>query len=213
VRLPADHGWAHQDLDCSPAGYGDDEEKTSMDGVQALERAYDGLNKTMGNVTADQLTTPSCCSEWDLRGMLNHLLGAGWMFTVANTGESLGEDSGDLVGDDAAGACAALATANVASWQGGGGLEGERTYPFGTFPAPVALMMNLGEVTVHTWDVAKNTAQDATIDPEIAGMLLEFYGQMPMDAFRSGGAFGPEVPIDASAPAADRMLGLLGFQP
>jgi uncharacterized protein (TIGR03086 family) len=184
-----------------------------MDGVQGLERAYEGLNKTMANVSAGQLTSPSCCSEWDLRGMLNHLLGAGWMFTKANDGEGIPEDSGDLVGEDPAGACADLASANVASWQKPGGLEGERSYPFGTFPAPVALMINLGEITVHSWDVAKNTGQDSTIDPEIAGMLLEFYGQMPMDAFREHGAFGPEVPVDASAPAADRMLGLLGFQP
>jgi uncharacterized protein (TIGR03086 family) len=184
-----------------------------MDGVQALERAYDGLNKTMGNVSTDQLAAPSCCSEWDLRAMLNHLLGAGWMFTMANDGTSVPEDGGDLIGDDAAAACAALAQANVASWQGPGGLEGERSYPFGTFPAPAALLVNLGEITIHTWDVAKNTGQDATIDPEIAEMLLAFYHQVPMDEFRAHGAFGPEVPVDASAPAADRILGYLGFQP
>jgi uncharacterized protein (TIGR03086 family) len=74
-------------------------------------------------------------------------------------------------------------------------------------------MINVGEIAVHAWDVAKATDQDATIDPEVASLLLDFYQGMPLDAFRAHGAFGPEVPVDPSAPVADRMLGLLGFQP
>ena len=184
-----------------------------MDPVQALERAYQGLNATIVNVTPEQLTAPSCCDGWDLRAMLNHLLGAGWMFTLANQDQSVEEDAGDLVGDDVAAACSELATANVASWRSGQGLEGERTYPFGNFPAAAAVMINLGEIAVHTWDVAKTTGQAGAIDPEIAEMLLAFYGTMPMDAFRAGGAFGPEVPVGEDEPAPDRLLGLLGFQP
>ena len=184
-----------------------------MDPVAALEVAYGHLNKSIANVTAEQLDGRSECSEWDLRAMLNHVLGAGVMFTLANKGESVPEDGGDLVGDDAAAACARVAEANIAAWQGPGALEGERTYPFGTFPAPVALLINVGEVTVHAWDVAKSTGQDATIDPEVAQLLFDFYSSIPLDAFREHGAFGPLVPVDESAPVADRMLGLIGFQP
>ncbi|HJR24828.1 MAG TPA: TIGR03086 family metal-binding protein [Acidimicrobiales bacterium] len=184
-----------------------------MDGVAALERSYEQLAKAVGNLSADQLSGPSACSEWDLRALLNHVFGAGWMFTLVNQGEVLGEDAGDVVGDDPAKACAELATANVASWRAPGGLEGDRTYPFGTFPAPAALMVNVGEIAVHGWDVAKATGQEATIDPEVAGLLYEFYSSVPLDDFRAHGAFGPEVPVDESAPVADRVLGLLGFQP
>ncbi len=185
-----------------------------MDGATALERSYGHLTTTVGTVSADGLSTASACEGWDLRDLLNHVLGAGWMFTRANDGETgVPEDAGDLVGDDHITACAQLAAANVAAWRTPDALDGERTYPFGTFPAPVALMINVGEIAVHAWDVAKATDQDATIDPEVASLLLDFYQDMPLDAFRAHGAFGPEVPVDPSAPVADRMLGLLGFQP
>jgi uncharacterized protein (TIGR03086 family) len=184
-----------------------------MDGVTALERAYEAMGKRVANLTADQLSIQSACSEWDLRALLNHAFGAGWMFTLVNQGQTLGEDSGDVVGDDPAAACAELAAANVASWKAAGGLEGERTYPFGTFPAEMALVINVGEILIHAWDVAKATGQDATIDPEAAELLYGLYGNMPLDMYREYGAFGPEVQVPESAPIADRLLGLLGFQP
>jgi uncharacterized protein (TIGR03086 family) len=106
-----------------------------------------------------------------------------------------------------------MATANLASWRGSNALDGERAFPFGTFPAPMALLINVGEIAVHGWDLAKSTGQDATIDPDVAELLLDFYRSIPLDEFRAHGAFGPEVEIDPAAPAADRMLGLLGFQP
>jgi uncharacterized protein (TIGR03086 family) len=96
---------------------------------------------------------------------------------------------------------------------GSNALDGERAFPFGTFPAPMALLINVGEIAVHGWDLAKSTGQDATIDPDVAELLLDFYRSIPLDEFRAHGAFGPEVEIDPAAPAADRMLGLLGFQP
>jgi uncharacterized protein (TIGR03086 family) len=184
-----------------------------MDAVDALERSHQHLLATVGNIPTEALSTASACEEWDLRSLLNHILGAGWMFTLANRGESVAEDGGDLVGGDHVAACAALAEANVASWRADGALEGERAFPFGTFPAPMALLINVGEVAVHAWDLANATGQDATIDPEVAGLLLDFYGSIPLDEFRAHGAFGPEVEIDPAAPPADRVLALLGFQP
>ena len=184
-----------------------------MDGATALDRSYVHLNAAVGSVPPEALSSASACEGWDLRALLNHVLGAGWMFTRANQGESVPEDAGDLVGTDHVAAVAALADANVASWRTPDALEGERAFPFGTFPAPVALMINVGEVAVHAWDIAKATGQPADIDPEVAALLLDFYSQMPLDQFRAHGAFGPEVPVEASAPAADRVLGLLGFQP
>jgi uncharacterized protein (TIGR03086 family) len=171
----------------------------------------------MDRATADlgpaQLAAPSQCDGWDIKTMLNHAFGAGWMFTLVNQGQTLGEDSGDVVGGDASLACRELAAANIAAWKADGALEGERTYPFGSFPAPGALLINVGEIAVHAWDVAKSTGQGASIDPEVAALLWGFYNSLPLDAFREHGAFGPVVPVPESAPVADRVLGLIGFQP
>jgi hypothetical protein len=100
-----------------------------MDPITALERACE----SMANATADlgpaQVTAPSQCDGWDIKTMLNHAFGAGWMFTLVNHGQALGEDSGDVVGSDAALACRELAAANIAAWKIDGALDGERTSP------------------------------------------------------------------------------------
>lgn len=184
-----------------------------MEAIDALEHAHDNLLAAAKNITADDLSTPSACDRWDLGTLLNHILGAGWMFTLANRGESVGEDAGDLVGDDPAGACREMAAANQASWRGPLALDGERSFPFGTFPAAMALHINVGEIAVHSWDLAKATGQEPTIDPNVAELLLDFYRSIPLDEFRAHGAFGPEVEIDPAAPSSDRVLALLGYQP
>jgi uncharacterized protein (TIGR03086 family) len=184
-----------------------------MNAIEALGRGYEHLITTATNIAADELAKPSNCDQWDLRALLNHIVGGGWMFTFANQGKAVGEDAGEMVGDDHIRACVELATANVASWRGPDALKGERAFPFGTFPAPMTLLINVGEITVHAWDLANSTGQEATIDPDAAELLLDFYLSIPLDEFRAHGAFGPEVENDPAAPAADRMLGLLGFQP
>ncbi|HVT42462.1 MAG TPA: TIGR03086 family metal-binding protein [Acidimicrobiales bacterium] len=184
-----------------------------MNATDALERAHDNLLAVARNVTADDLALPSACAEWDLRALLNHVLGGGWMFTLVNRGESAGEDGGDLVGDDHVNSCVEMVAANQASWRAPDALEGDRSYPFGTFPAPMALHINVGEIAVHTWDLAKATGQDATIDPDVAELLLGFYRSIPLDEFRAHGAFGVEVEVDAAAPPSDQVLALLGFRP
>src|ERR1044071_6554520 len=136
-----------------------------MDSVEALGRAYEQLSRTAANVTVDQLAGESSGAEWDLRTMANHMLGAGWMFTLVNQGQSVGQYGGELVGDDLGKACAELAAANAAPRGGPGGVEGERPYPFGSFPAAAAVVVNVGEIAVHGWDLAKSTGQESTIDP------------------------------------------------
>lgn len=184
-----------------------------MDPVTALARAYESMASATADLGTAQMTAPSQCDGWDIKTMLNHAFGAGWMFTLVNQGQAIGEDSGDVVGSDAALACRELAAANIAAWKIDGALDGDRTYPFGSFPAPGALLINVGEIAVHAWDLAKSTGQDASIDPGVAAMLWEFYNGLPLEAFREHGAFGPVVPVPESAPVADRVLGLLGFQP
>lgn len=182
-----------------------------MDSFMALERSYAHLLAAATGISGQDLARPSQCAGWDIRTLLNHTLGTGWMFTLVNQGQAADEDAGDLVGDDPSGALAELAEANVGAWQSPHSLEGDRVYPFGTYPAQAALALNVGEIAVHAWDLATSTGKDATIDPGVARLLLDFYATLPLDLYRQHGAFGPEVPVSADAPVAARMLGLIGF--
>jgi uncharacterized protein (TIGR03086 family) len=186
-----------------------------MDPIDGLERCYAQLSGVATTVTSDLLSASTPCEGWSVQQALNHTLGAGWMFTKVNEGEQVSPpspDGPDLVGANPAAAVRELAQANAASWRAAG-LDGERTYPFGTFPAQGGLMINIGEVAIHAWDVAQATGAPVSVDSDVATMLLAFYEQMPMDQFRAGGAFGAEVQVAADDTPATRILAFLGRQP
>ncbi len=181
--------------------------------ITALDDSYARATKVIAEIDTAQLARPTPCAQWDVRATLDHLIGATWMFTLVNQDQAVGEDAGRIGDDDPAVALTNAAEANVASWRAPGAFDGDRTFPFGTFPADAAAMMNLSEVVVHTWDIATVVEADATIDPTVAELVYDFYRSMSLDPYRAHGAFGPDIPIDPSAPPADRLLALLGRRP
>lgn len=181
-----------------------------IDGITALQRAYDGLAGVVSTLTTEQLVLPSNCAGWDVRALLNHTLGTAVMFTRVNAGELVGEDAGDVVGDDAISAVARTAAANLDAWCAPAALEGVRVYPWGTFPAPVGLVINVSEVALHSWDVATAAGQARELDADVAQVVFDLYRQIPLDDMRDHGVFGAEVSVPSSAPVQDRLLGLLG---
>jgi uncharacterized protein (TIGR03086 family) len=184
----------------------------TIDEITALERSYDTLTAVVHQLEEHSLDQPTNCPEWDVRALLNHILGGALMYIGANNGEQRSEDAGYVVGDDPSGAVAAIAAANLASWRSPGALDGERVYPWGTFPAAVGLLINAGEVALHAWDLAKATGQAATIDTNVAEVVYDFYRHVPMDDMRAKGVYGPEIDIAETAPIQQRLLGFLNRQ-
>jgi uncharacterized protein (TIGR03086 family) len=184
-----------------------------VDLTSALEASYGQTAGLVAHFGEGDLAVPSPCSGWDVRALLNHLLGATWMFTLVNRGQAAGEDAGDVIGADPLLAVNTAAKENVASWSRPGGFEGERRYSFGTFPAQGAAMINLGEVVVHNWDLARSTGQELTIDSGLVAMVDGFCRLIPLNEFRAHGAFGPEVEATESASPTDRLMALLGRRP
>jgi uncharacterized protein (TIGR03086 family) len=178
--------------------------------VTALDGAYAQCANVILGIDDVQLALPTPCAEWDVRATLDHLIGATWMFTLVNQGRAVGEDTRGIGGGDPMTALTGAAAANAASWHTPGAFDGDRTFPFGTFPADAAAMMNLSEVVVHTWDIATALGGDATIDAGVAVMLDDFYRSISLDPYRAHGAFGAEVRVDSGAPPADRLLARLG---
>jgi uncharacterized protein (TIGR03086 family) len=184
-----------------------------VDVIAALEQSYEQTTDLVARLTSAELDRPSPCAGWDVRATLNHMLGTTWMFTLVNQGQTADENAGDVIGDDASLAVAAAAKENLASWRQPDAFDGDRSYSFGRFPATDAAMLNLGEVVVHNWDVARATAQELVIGAAVGQMVYDWCSSIPLDDFRAHGAFGPEVPVPASAPIVDRLVGLLGRQP
>ena len=70
----------------------------------------------------------------------------------------------------------------------------------------------LGDVVVHTWDLARAAGLDEALDPDEVHAMLE--GMAPMDeVLRKSGHFGPKVDVPDDADEQTRLLAFLGRRP
>jgi uncharacterized protein (TIGR03086 family) len=68
------------------------------------------------------------------------------------------------------------------------------------------------DVFLHTWDLARATGQDESLDPEMCAEMLA--GMEPIDELlRSSGQYGPAVPVPADADVQTRLIGFIGRDP
>jgi uncharacterized protein (TIGR03086 family) len=83
----------------------------------------------------------------------------------------------------------------------------------GEVPLPEAVSRFFtADVFMHTWDLARATGQDDTLDPERCAQLLE--GMQPLDdLLRSSGQYGPKVDVPDDADVQTRMLAFIGRDP
>jgi uncharacterized protein (TIGR03086 family) len=68
------------------------------------------------------------------------------------------------------------------------------------------------DVFLHTWDLARATGQDESLDPELCAAMLA--GMEPIEELiRSSGQYGPAVPVPEDADPQTRLLGFIGRDP
>ena len=73
-------------------------------------------------------------------------------------------------------------------------------------------MFIMGDVLIHTWDIARATGVHETLDAdEVHRMLvgIEPYDEM----LRSSGQYGPRVAVPDDADEQTRLLAFVGRQP
>ncbi|WP_242432777.1 TIGR03086 family metal-binding protein [Streptomyces sp. Root1310] len=68
------------------------------------------------------------------------------------------------------------------------------------------------DVFMHTWDLARASGQEETLDPVRCARLLD--GMLPLDdVLRASGQYGPRVEIPESADVQTRLLAFIGRTP
>lgn len=68
------------------------------------------------------------------------------------------------------------------------------------------------DVFMHSWDLARAGGQEARLDEDFAGQLLD--GMRPIEQLlRDSGQYGPAVPVADDAPVVDRLMGFVGRDP
>jgi uncharacterized protein (TIGR03086 family) len=69
-----------------------------------------------------------------------------------------------------------------------------------------------GDVFLHTWDLARATGQDASLDPQRCAVILA--GMEPLDeVLRQSGQYGPRVPVPDDADVQTKLVAFIGRDP
>ncbi len=82
-------------------------------------------------------------------------------------------------------------------------------------PAEQVGIVELDELVLHGWDLARATGQAFRCDPASTAAVFEFTAAsaLPEHPASREGLFGPVVDVPADAPAFDRALGFAGRDP
>jgi len=176
-----------------------------------LDRALTATGAVVAGIRADQWTAPTPCTELDVRGVLNHLVRGNLLFAAIIRDEPRPVPGADHLGDDPAAAFQQAAGQLREALAKPGVLESVYTAPFGTAPGTVLAHVRVVEVLVHGWDLARATGQRADFPEDVAERALAgARRQLTSRPQGPGAPFAAEVPVPATAPAADRLAGFLG---
>ncbi|HZE34413.1 MAG TPA: TIGR03086 family metal-binding protein [Actinoallomurus sp.] len=183
-----------------------------------MVRAGDISIEMVRGVEPDMLDRPTPCPDFDVRALLAHL--SAWMTERARAAAlnrpspDAPDETPDITAEPgwadryAEGArAAATAWSEPVAWEGTSSLSGKTQ-----MPAEMLGGLLFAEPLLHAWDLAAATGQRLALDDDLTLALFDQVSSMAGMA-REYGAFGPEVPVPASASLIDRTLGLAGRDP
>jgi uncharacterized protein (TIGR03086 family) len=179
--------------------------------TENLSKAFASTRDILSNVTREQLDDPTPCKSWNVRDLINHIVGgAHWFGASVEAGEGAPPSGHDWTEGDMVASFDEGVARTVAAFDAPGAQEKIVKLPFGEFPGAAFMSLATTDTFTHGWDLAKATGQSADLDPELAEHLLESV-QLP-DAFRGDEPmpFGPRLEARDGACAADRLAAFMG---
>lgn len=175
-------------------------------------RVATGFTERANAVPDGAWDRPAPCEGWVARDVVRHLVE--WMPGMFFGSVGLPLPEGPSVDDDPAGAWRALDAAFVSGLADPDLCAREIEFgPAGRFSWEDAVAtFCIGDVLVHTWDLARATGLDETLDPE--EVHLQYEGMLPADELlRSSGHFGQRVDVPDDADEQTKLIAFTGRQP
>jgi len=162
-------------------------------------------------VPAEAWEAPAPCDGWVARDVVGHLVE--WLPAFFFGMWGIEGPAVPSVEDDPVAAWAAVDQAIRAALADPAIAGAERDTPMGRKDFASAIdMICTTDVLVHTWDLARATGLDETLDPAEVHRYVE--GMEPIDELlRQSGQYGPRVPVPDDADEQTRLIGFLGRHP
>ncbi len=186
-------------------------------GADMLAQAFASTAGVLAEVDAQRLDGPTPCASWQVRELINHIVGGAISFAVtAETGAAPARgDTPDFCEGDFVTEFNRAAARAVKAFDADGAMDKTMKLPFADLPGGVFVNIATIDTFTHGWDLAKATGQSTDLDPELAAALLPFAQGFLSDSLRGPDRIAPfGVPVEAPAGAspADTLAAFLGRQ-
>ncbi len=188
----------------------------SREPLDLLVVANDEFARRLRLVGPDDWGRPTPCSEWDVRALVNHVVGGCVRYQMllhgAQTHEVEATRAVDHLGADPVAAFAAAADAVVTCFCDDGALARIVHHAAGQRTGRELLSMRILDSAIHGWDLARAIGADETLDDKVVAFLLAYTAGLDLGPQQR--AFAPadaDVPCNASP--QDQLLHRLGRHP
>ena len=170
----------------------------------------------VAEVRPDQWDAATPCAEWNVRELVNHVVGEQlWsvpLFAGATIAEVGDRFDGDLLGSDPIKTSTEAGEAARAVVTEPGAMERIVHLSFGDTPAEEYVHQLLADHLIHGWDLAAAIGADTTIDADGLAECAAWFDERE-DIYRGAGAIGALVEVGPDASDTDRLVARFGRDP
>jgi uncharacterized protein (TIGR03086 family) len=176
------------------------------DPVTLYRAATDRAVAVAEAIRADQLASPTPCTEWTVQQLIDHLVGGTAYLLSAAQNRAPAQPTGAALVDYRRGVSDVLKALEVP-----GAMDRTCISPLGfEWQVSQAVAGTFMDVLIHSWDLARATGQDELLDPALVeACTAMFLPDMP-ERGRAAGIVGPAVDAGDDASPQDRLLAAMG---
>jgi uncharacterized protein (TIGR03086 family) len=181
----------------------------AMDPISQLDVILPLLKSLVASLDDAELTAQTPCENFDVNGVLEHMVGGATAFAAAYRGEAA--PTPGPVADLRAAFPVALSDLEAAI-KAPGALDRTVAAPFGEVPGDVFARFIALDGLVHGWDIATATGRDYDPPAPVVAAVEGFAQQAIADDMRDGDTFAAAVTPPADATPLTRVVAFTGRQ-
>lgn len=178
------------------------------DELASAEATLAVLEQVVARISADELSQPTPCSEFDVAQLTDHLLNSVTTIGGAAGATFPADDPGDSVERRVIGA----ARPALDAWHRRG-LQGAVTVGPNELPATVIAGILSLEFLAHAWDYATATGRDVAAPESLSEYVLGLVHGVVTPQTRAAVGFDPPVEVADDASALDQLIAFTGRRP
>jgi len=189
-----------------------------MDQFDVLDHGGAQFARVLRAVTPQDWASPTPCEGWTVEDLVVHVVG-GTKMSVALLGGATRDEAfaiidDDVLGDEPVDTFTDAQRQLSAEFRALDSLETTVHHMVGDIPASMLLGFRIGDLTVHSWDLARAIGADETLDPVLVQAVWDAVAPLG-DTISQTGVFGdgPSGTVSDDAPLQVRLLDLTGRRP